>query len=353
MYTAVYDNDGNLMFENTAEKTQVFSAETAFLVTDAMRGVVRGGTTSISVSGMPVSGKTGTTDDLRHAWFCGFTPYYTGAVWYGYDENKVTVNGKTYTLNIGIYGGNKPGPAMMWETVMRQVHSKKGLTSGSFPSRPKGIVTAAVDRVSGKLPTELTAKDPRGSTVISEMFIAGTVPSASDDFHQELKICTASGKLATEFCPEGTVVMKVMVVKPDSRFPSGVTPINPKYIPTAEKGALFIMTGTPSDYCTVHNAASIKSIDLYNGASNPDFLNMHIGNSQMLTVKGTNASAETVDLSTGLTCTSDNPAIANASLSGGTLTIQALAIGHCTITVSYTEHSVTYTSTVTVSVSGP
>ncbi|NMC56538.1 MAG: hypothetical protein GYA50_04885 [Eubacteriaceae bacterium] len=353
MYTAVYDKEGNLLFENTAEKTQVFSAETAFLVTDAMKGVVRGGTTNISVSGMPVSGKTGTTDDLRHAWFCGFTPYYTGAVWYGYDENKVTVDGKTYTLNIGIYGGNKPGPASMWETDMRQIHAKKGLTSGSFPSRPEGIVTASVDSVSGKRPTELTAQDPRGSTVISEMFIAGTVPSASDDFHQELRICTASGKLATEFCPESTVVTKVMIVKPESRFPAGVTPLDPDYIPAAEKGALFIMTGTAADYCTVHSATSIKSIDLYNGASTPDFFNMHTGNNQTLTVKGTNASMETVDISTGLSCTSSDPTIASASLSGGTLTIHALAVGNCTITVTYTETSVTYTTTITVNVSGP
>lgn len=353
MYTAVYDKEGSLLFENTAEKTQVFKAETAYLVTDAMKGVVRGGTTNISISGMPVSGKTGTTDNLRHAWFCGFTPYYTAAVWYGYDENKVTVDGKTYTLNIGIFGGHKPGPAGMWETVMRQINAKKGLTSGSFPSRPKGIVTAAVDSVSGKLPTELTAKDPRGSTIISEMFIAGTVPSASDDFHQELRICTVSGKLATEFCPESTVVTKVMVVKPESRFPSGVSPISPNYIPAAEKAALFIMTGTAADYCTAHTASSIISIDLYKGGLTPDFLNMNIGNNETFTVRGTNALYETVDLSTGLTCTSSDPAIASASLSGGTLTIHALANGNCTVTVSYKEKSLTYTTTVTINVSGP
>lgn len=354
LYTAVYDKSGNLLFENKAEKTQVFSAETAYLVTDAMKGVVRGGTTNISVSGMPVSGKTGTTDSLRHAWFCGFTPYYTGAVWYGYDENKVTAGGKTYTLNIGIYGGRKPGPAAMWETVMRQIHTKKGLTSGSFPSKPDGIVSARVDSVSGKLPTELSSLDPRGSTVRSEMFIKGTVPSESDDFHQELRICKVSGKLATEYCPESQVVTKVMVVKPDSRFPSGVTPLNPDYIPSAEKKAVFLLTGTDADYCTVHNASTIQSIDLYySDSTTPDTLNMSISGIETLTVKAIKASGELVESFSGLTCTSSDPAIATASLSGNTLTINAVASGSCTITVKYSSKYVTCTTTIYITVLGP
>jgi penicillin-binding protein 1A len=357
MYTSVYDRDGNLLFENKAEKTQVYSAETSYLITDVLKMVVKGGTTYISISGIPVAGKTGTTDNLRHAWFCGYTPYYTGSVWYGYDQNKVKANGKTYTLNIGIFGGSKPGPAAMWQYVMREIHKKKGLTSGSFPSRPENIVTAAVDRVSGKLPTELSSKDPRGSTVISEMFIAGTVPSESDDYHQEITICTVSGKLATEYCPESTVETKVVIIKPDERFPSGVKPVNANYIPSSEKGVVYIPGEGEDAYCTYHNPNSIAAIDLYSGSSTPNSISLKADESESLTIRGSTMSATLIDDLPNLTCSSSNTSVATASISGNTLSITGVDGGTCTVSVKYTDtydgKNVTYTTSIEVTVTAP
>ncbi|MCR1897728.1 transglycosylase domain-containing protein [Irregularibacter muris] len=153
-YTKVVDSTGKIVLEHESEEIDVISPQTAYLMTDVLKDVPKGGTTNLSVPGVNIAGKTGTTNENMHAWFVGYTPYYSAAVWYGYDENHVVANGRTYYLNIGIYGGSKPGPASMWEKVMTAIH--KGLPAREFPSMPRGIVTANA---------------PYG-----ELFIQGTVP---------------------------------------------------------------------------------------------------------------------------------------------------------------------------------
>ncbi|SJZ92960.1 transglycosylase domain-containing protein [Garciella nitratireducens] len=209
-YTKVEDAKGNVILEKKPEEIKVISPEAAYLINDVLKDVSKGGTTTVSVPGMDVAGKTGTTNNLKDAWYVGYTPYYTAAVWYGYDENVVTAGGKTYQLNINIYGGSKPGPALMWEEVMKEIH--KGLSSKQFPQKPAGIVEAKVDAVSGKLPTALSYLDPRGSQVYTEKFIKGTVPTEKDDYHVLF---------------DG----KVYIKKPADRFPGPVEPVDPNYHP--------------------------------------------------------------------------------------------------------------------------
>lgn len=245
-YTKVVDPSGNIILKNKPKKTQVISAQTAFLITDVLKNVVKGGTTTISVPRIEIAGKTGTTNNQKDAWFVGYTPKYTASVWYGYDDNKVVANGREYFLNIGVYGGSKPGPAVMWESVMRDIYKDKG--SQTFPANPGGIVSANVDSVSGLLPTELSYRDPRGSTIISEMFINGTVPTSKDNYHVELKVDTSTNKLATEYCPPELVKSRVFIKKPADRFPSPVKPIDSNYVANGEKNA-FIPAGT----CDIHN----------------------------------------------------------------------------------------------------
>lgn len=336
LYTAVHDRDGKLLFENKGTKTQIFSPATSYLITDVLQMVVRGGTTTLSIPGVPVAGKTGTTDERRHAYFCGYTPYYTASVWYGYDENKVMAGGQTYTLNIGIFGGSKPGPAMMWETSMREIHAAKGLKSGSFPARPDNIVTAAVDGVSGKLPNEWSAKDPRGSKVYTEMFIAGTVPTEKDDFHQELVLCSVSGKLATQYCPADLVTKKVVIVKPETRFPAGVKALNPTFVPGSESGVVYFPT-TGDNTCPIHNASSVSAIDLYLNGAAPNDITLNDNDSVTLSVQGTNAVGGGVSGLTNLSAGTSNNNVASVSISGSNVTIKGKNGGSAVITVTYTD----------------
>jgi len=92
----VADRDGNLLEENRPEPHEAIRADTAFVMTNLLRGVVQRGTGAAAASlGWPLAGKTGTVDDFTDAWFIGFDPNITIGVWVGYDEKKPLGNGQT------------------------------------------------------------------------------------------------------------------------------------------------------------------------------------------------------------------------------------------------------------------
>ena len=197
LYTKVLDNQNKLVVENVQEKRKVFSEQTAYILTDMMRDVVRGsnGTaTYVKVGGNPVAAKTGSTDENKDRWFCAFTPYYVGTVWYGFDTPK----------RVRVSGQNPA--AKIWTAVMTKAH--EGLEIKSF-EEPEGLVKANICTVSGKLATELCSQDQRGSRVKEEIFIKGTVPTDKCEIHVTANVCGESGLLATSNCPNA--VSKVFI----------------------------------------------------------------------------------------------------------------------------------------------
>ena len=101
-YTVVYDHEGNVLLDNSDQEThRVLKETTAFLLTDMMRDVITKGTgTQAAISGMNVSGKTGTTNDSIDLTFYGYTPYYTAGIWMGYDTQKEIKNAGNAHLRI-------------------------------------------------------------------------------------------------------------------------------------------------------------------------------------------------------------------------------------------------------------
>ena len=88
-YTKILDHNGNVLIENTSAGRSVIKESTAYLLTSAMEDVVKKGTgTACQLDNMAVAGKTGTTEAYNDLWFVGYTPYYTCAVWSGYDNNE-------------------------------------------------------------------------------------------------------------------------------------------------------------------------------------------------------------------------------------------------------------------------
>ena len=159
---------------------------TAYLLIDCMRSVVTSGSAAgyIGVkSSISVVGKTGTSDNSIDKWFCGMTPYYTGVVWIGYDDNKASV-WNTAQLYV-------------WNSVMKKVHANLG---GKTFAKPNGIVYAEVCTVSGLVATEACRKDTRAGIVKTEIFASGTVPTDQCNIHVTANVCSKSGKLATEYC---------------------------------------------------------------------------------------------------------------------------------------------------------
>ena len=110
-YTMVKDRSGKIILDNQPQTIQAFSQETARTMTYMLNNAATYGTGHESrLSNMPVAGKTGTTSANRDRWFCGYTPYYTCAVWTGYDTPE--------TMS---FSGN---PAtQIWQKVMSAIHA--------------------------------------------------------------------------------------------------------------------------------------------------------------------------------------------------------------------------------------
>ncbi|QXM06304.1 penicillin-binding protein 1A [Crassaminicella indica] len=229
-FTKVTDREGNVILENESYKNFVASPEAAFIVTDMMRTTVTNGTATrarLNNKNIQVAGKTGTTSDSYDAWFVGYTPYYVGAVWMGND------------LHIELDKKATRGKLYLWKKVMDQVH--EGLPAKSF-KKPKNVISVAVDTKSGKLPTDLSRLDPRG-TVRNEYFIKGTEPKEYDDVHVLLEIDTSTNKLATPYCPPSLVEKRVFVKRKipyDPAKNNGIVPNDYKY-------------EAPIEYCPNHN----------------------------------------------------------------------------------------------------
>ena len=117
-YTKILDHNGNVLIEKNSAGRSVIKESTAWLLTSAMEDVVTQGTgTACQLDNMTVAGKTGTTDAYNDLWFVGYTPYYTCAVWSGYDNNeKLPEDARNFHKNL-------------WKKVMTRIHD---LTSGRF-----------------------------------------------------------------------------------------------------------------------------------------------------------------------------------------------------------------------------
>lgn len=169
MYTKVVDNMGNTILESTSNKSQSISPQAAYIMTDLLKGVVKAGTgTRASLGSMPAAGKTGTAADKTNLWFCGLTPYYSGAVWIGHDKPNVPINGLSSS-----------DAAKIWGKIMKKAHEKLKVKDFIMPS---GITTAQVCTKSGKAPNDLCFKS---NTVITDLFIEGTEPVEICNYHNQ------------------------------------------------------------------------------------------------------------------------------------------------------------------------
>ena len=161
LYTKILDHDGNVLLEGAGESHTALKDSTAALLTSAMETVVESGTgTACRLDNMPVAGKTGTTDSNKDLWFCGFTPYYTCAVWGGYDDGKV--NG--YDLNFRF---------RIWRGIMSRIHAN--LEYKDF-EMPNSIEKKTVCTRTGKLAAP-------GCPTITEYFAKDTAPTESCPGH--------------------------------------------------------------------------------------------------------------------------------------------------------------------------
>lgn len=122
--TSIKDLDGNELYLEPLEK-EVYTPDAADKMVDILKGVISRGTASsmkwASSTKVEAAGKTGTTNDSKDGWFCGATPYFTVAVWVGFDTPK--------TLS-SLYGGSYP--ASIWKEAMLYLLDTYGYETGAF-----------------------------------------------------------------------------------------------------------------------------------------------------------------------------------------------------------------------------
>jgi penicillin-binding protein 1B len=146
---------------------RVARPDTTYLVTNMMRSVLNEGTgAGARAAGfaLDAAGKSGTTNDLRDAWFVGFTPRLLTVVWVGFDDNQpVSLSGSQAALPI-------------WTQFMKAATA--GEPNAEFEV-PDGITFAQIDRDTGKLAT------PWCPRTLTESFLAGTEPTEYCELHRE------------------------------------------------------------------------------------------------------------------------------------------------------------------------
>lgn len=111
----LHEKEGELTKDMTPFAKQVYRSDSAFILTDVLKGTFTspyGTGRGLGLKNdMPAAGKTGTTNSSKDTWFCGYTPYYTAAVWVGYDIPRNMP---------GIYGATYAGK--IWKNVMDEIH---------------------------------------------------------------------------------------------------------------------------------------------------------------------------------------------------------------------------------------
>lgn len=182
--TSVLDRNGNIVLEpekerlreqqgNRGKDNEIMTPQNAYIMVSMLQSTVEYGTLRwrrINIGGfdgMPMAGKTGTTQNWGDAWTVGFSPYYTTAIWFGFDTPG-------NSLGRELTGATAAGP--YWAEYMKTVHT--GLERIEFQKPETGLVEMKVCAVSGKIPTSEC-----DDGLLDEIFITGTEPKSFCDIH--------------------------------------------------------------------------------------------------------------------------------------------------------------------------
>lgn len=188
--------DGDVIVGKDREPVRIYEENATRMMTDILQGVMTNGTgVKLQLKNSVSAGKTGTTNDIKDGWFVGYTPYYTTAVWVGYDMPKALDNlaGNTY-------------PGYIWQTFMDKLH--ENLPKRDFTlyedDRPVAIVDDAL-----KEKEEIDVWDPEGTPVLSPTPVpVGSEAPEGDGTGQavsgETGNGTAAGVLGEQDVPSGT-----------------------------------------------------------------------------------------------------------------------------------------------------
>jgi penicillin-binding protein 1A len=161
----VEDAEGRVLWEPTVQRSRVMDEAQAWVMTNALRDVVRRGTAYAAVTGagfpFPSAGKTGTSDDYADNWYVGFTADMVAGVWIGMDRRQPILQ--------GAQGGRLAAP--IWTAVMREVYAHRP-PPDDWRLPPPGVSTITIDRSTGFLLSPDCPPELRSA----EYYLFGTEP---------------------------------------------------------------------------------------------------------------------------------------------------------------------------------
>ncbi|MEL7137868.1 MAG: penicillin-binding transpeptidase domain-containing protein, partial [Pseudomonadota bacterium] len=147
------------------ERPQIMDASTARQIVSMLEGVVNRGTASKTVggTGLPLAGKTGTTNDARDAWFVGFSPNLVAGCFIGFDQPR--------SLGKRAYGGTLCGPVFK-EFMVAALEGMDNLGTFEIETYDSEFITVKIDRETG----ERLPDDAVGPNVVTEVYRRGEEP---------------------------------------------------------------------------------------------------------------------------------------------------------------------------------
>lgn len=228
-YLWVVDNKGNKVLDSSdyQDKRQVFSYDTAWLITDVLKSTVSTGSGGKAmISGIETAGKTGTHED-RCALFSGYTGDYVSSLWIGSDAFSALSDAS---------GGRIAAP--IWQAYMNTIYKEKeGLKAKIYDSTPNTIHKYTLCKVSGMLAGD-------DCTETYEDYSSREIGECN--LHVEVGFCKYSNMLAGPLCDEKDIVMKkVLFVPADSKLATVDEEVIKKHFPDA-------VVENPENMCMSH-----------------------------------------------------------------------------------------------------
>ncbi len=226
----VYDSNDNLILENKSEEKIVISEQTASIMTTMMENVMHQGTgTSVTLRNtVDVAGKTGTAGNDFDRWFVGYTPYYVGGVWFGYE------------MNLSLSDFRQNPSCLVWDTVMTKLHQKyiDEANAGGAPlktfEQAAGVIECEYCLDSGEMPTEACRLDPRGNRIVKGYFTRDNMPDAPCNTHVVVKYDSVVGGVVLDienYTGSLTDLKDTALIRVDSRaFPMEITVTDAQYV---------------------------------------------------------------------------------------------------------------------------
>lgn len=240
----ITDSKGKTLydFDKDHKGKQAIDSQIAYqmsniLSDNAARTPIFGARSALFFSGRTVAAKTGTTQESRDGWACGYTPSIATVVWVG---NNMPSPMKKDAVDLA-------GP--IFHSYMEKALAN---TPDEPFKQPEGIQAVTVDKFSNKLPTDLSPADQR----TTDIFASWQVPTDKDDVHIKLRVCKSNGKLAPSSLPDSLTEERIFT-NLHSEKPDNSNWENPVRGWASGNGMANL---PPTDYCSASDAGPTISI---------------------------------------------------------------------------------------------